>query len=99
MHDLSMEMHSNAGRVCLCTLVDRKRKHLNNAVDVVELLRAPTDQVPNGRHLRVQHTFSLMTSSSSRSNKISEVVDDFWQHDGMVTVGDEEQSPQGFAKY
>ena len=34
----------------------------SDAVDVVELLRDPTDQAPNVRHLRVQHTFSLMTS-------------------------------------
>ena len=35
------------------TLVDRKRKRYDNVVDVVELLRNPTDQVPNVRHLRV----------------------------------------------
>ena len=34
----------------------------SDAVDVVELLRDPTDQAPNVRSLRVQHTFSLMTS-------------------------------------
>ena len=33
-----------------------------NAVDVVELLLVPTNQVPNVRHLRVLHTFSSMTS-------------------------------------
>jgi hypothetical protein len=27
-----------------------------------------------------------MTSSPSRSSKRGEVVDEFWQHDGMVTV-------------
>ena len=31
----------------------------SDAVDVVELLRDPTDQAPNVRHLRVQHTFSF----------------------------------------
>ena len=31
-------------------------------VDVVELLRASTDQVPNARHLRILHTFSSVTS-------------------------------------
>ena len=42
-----LEMDSNKrGRVCLRTLVDRKRKRIN-VVDVVELLLAPTDQVPN----------------------------------------------------
>jgi hypothetical protein len=38
-------------------------------------------------------------SSPSRSSKRGEVVDEFRQHDGVVMVGDEEQSPQGFAKH
>ena len=39
-----MVMHSNErGEYCLCTLVDRKRKHYDNAVDVVERLHDPTD--------------------------------------------------------
>ena len=33
--------------MCPRTLVDRKRKRLVNAVDVVERLRGPTDQVLN----------------------------------------------------
>ena len=33
-----------------------------NAVDVVELVLVPTNQALNVRHLRVLHTFSLMTS-------------------------------------
>src|SRR3989337_2000171 len=44
------------------------------------------DQEPNVRHLRVQHTFSSMTSSPSRSSKRGEVVDEFRQHDGVVMV-------------
>jgi len=39
-----------------------KAEAFSNVVDVVERLRDPTDQAPNTRHLRVQHTFSLMTS-------------------------------------
>ena len=35
---------------------------LSNAVDVVERLHDPTDQVPNARHLRDLHTFSSVTS-------------------------------------
>jgi hypothetical protein len=58
----------------------------NNAVDVVELLRAPTDQVPNVRHLRVLHTFSSVTSSTFLMQQDGEVVDEFWQHDGVVMV-------------
>ena len=42
-----------------------KAEAFSNAVDVVELLRDPTDQVPNVRHLRIQHTFSSVTSSPS----------------------------------
>ena len=37
-------MHSNErGECCLCTLVDRKRKCYDNAVDVVVRLHDPTD--------------------------------------------------------
>ena len=39
-----------------------KAEALSNAVDVVERLRDPTDQVPNVRHLRVLRTFNSMTS-------------------------------------
>ena len=39
-----------------------KAEVLSNAVDVVERLRDPTDQIPNARHLRDLHTFSSVTS-------------------------------------
>ena len=39
-----------------------KAEALSNAVDVVERLRDPTDQVPNARHLCDLHTFSSVTS-------------------------------------
>ena len=39
-----------------------KVEALSNAVDVVEHLRDPTDQVSNARHLRDLHTFSSVTS-------------------------------------
>ena len=39
-----MVMHSNErGECCPCTLVDRKRKSYDNAVDVVVRLHDPTD--------------------------------------------------------
>ena len=38
-----------------------KAEALSNAVDVVERLRGPTDQVPNAWHLRDLHTFSSVT--------------------------------------
>ena len=67
-----MVMHSNErGECCPRTLVDRKRKRYDNAVDVVVRLHDPTDQVPNARHLRVQHTFSSMTIPGLRSSKVS----------------------------
>ena len=81
--------------MCLRTLVDRKRKRLER-VDVVELLRDPTDRVPNVRHLRVQRTFNLVTSSAFLIQQDGEVVDEFRQHDGVVTVM-VKLSLQGFA--
>ena len=80
-----MVMHSNErGECCPRTLVDQKRKRLFNVVDVVERLRDPTDQVPNVRHLRVQHTFSSMTSLELLIQQ--SVEGEFRQHDGVVTV-------------
>ena len=80
-----MVMHSNErGECCPRTLVDHKRKRYDNAVDVVVRLHDPTDQVPNVRHLRVQHTFSSMTSFELRSSRA--LRDEFRQHDGAVTM-------------
>ena len=52
-------MHSNEwGRVCPCPLIDRKRKHYENAVDVVVRLHDPTDPSterttpPSSAHVR-----------------------------------------------
>ena len=39
-----------------------KAEAFSNAVDVVKRFHDPTDQVPNARHLRDMHTFSLVTS-------------------------------------
>ena len=39
-----------------------KAEAFSNAVDIVERLHDPTDQVPNARHLRDLHTFSSATS-------------------------------------
>ena len=64
----------------------RRPKAFDNAVDVVELLLVPTDQVPNVRHLRVLHTFSSMTSLELLILQSVEEVDEFRQHDGVVTV-------------
>ena len=49
-----MVMHSNErGECCPRTLVDRKRKRYDNAVDVVVRLHDPIDPRKNVRHLRV----------------------------------------------
>ena len=58
-----MVMHSNERGECRPrTLVDRKRKFYDNAVDVVVRLHDRSILVPNIRHLRDLHTFSSMTS-------------------------------------
>ena len=54
-----------------------KAEAFDNAVDVVELLLAPTDQVPNVWHLRVLHTFSSMTSLVLLIQQDVEEVDEF----------------------
>ena len=61
-----------------------KAEALSNAVDVVERLRDPTDQVPNARHLRDLHTFSSVTSLELLDP--AEVEGEFRQHDGVLTV-------------
>ena len=63
-----------------------KVKVFDNAVDVVELLLVPIDQAPKVRHLRVLHTFSSMTSLELLIQQSVEEVDEFHQHDGVVTV-------------
>ena len=60
-----------------------KAEMSSDAVDVVERLRDPTDQAPNVRHLRVQHTFSLMTSHELLIQL--SFMGKFRQHDGVVT--------------
>ena len=58
-----MVMHSKErGECCPHTLVDRKRKRYDNAVDVVIRLHDDRSSVLNVRHLRVQHTLSSVTS-------------------------------------
>ena len=63
-----------------------KAEAFDNMVDVVKLLLAPADQIPNARHLRVLHTFSSVTSLVFLIQQDIEAIDQFLQHDGMVTV-------------
>ena len=61
-----------------------KAEAFDNAVDVVELLLVLTDQAPTVRHLRVLHTFSLMTSLELLIPQ--RVEGEFHQQDGVVMV-------------
>ena len=80
-----MVMHSNErGECCPCTLVDRKRKHYDNAVDVVARLHDRPILVPNVRHLRDLHTFSSVTSHELMIQQSA--VGELRQHDGMMTM-------------
>ena len=63
-----------------------KAEAFDNAVDVVKLLLVPTDQAPNVQHLQVLHMFSSMTSLELLIQQSVEEVDEFHQHDGVVTV-------------
>ena len=63
-----------------------KAEVLSNAVDVVERLRDPTDQVPNARHLRDLHMFSSVTSLRTLDPAVAE--GEFCQHDGVDEVTD-----------
>ena len=72
--------------MCPHTLVDQKREHYVNAVDVVERLHDPTDQAPNVRHLRVLYTFSSMTSLELLIQQSVDGVDEFRQHDSVMMV-------------
>src|SRR3954471_7901853 len=80
-----MVMHSNErGECCLCTLVDRKRKRYDNAVDVVLRLHGPTYEAPKLRHLRVLAHVQL--DDDPRTPIQQSVGEEFCQHDGMVTI-------------
>ena len=78
-------MHSNErGQCCPCTLVDRRRKRYNNAVDVVVRLHGPTDQAPKLRHLRVLAHVQL--DDVPRTPIQPSFQGEFRQHDGVVTM-------------
>ena len=80
-----MVMHSNKrGECCPRTLVDRKRKRYDNAVDVVVRLHDRPILVPKVRHLRDLHTFGSVTSHKL-SIQLS-VDGELHQHDGVMTV-------------
>ena len=80
-----MVMHSNErGEYRLRTLVDRKRKCYENAVDVVVRLHDPTDPInerttpPSSEHVQLDDV--------SRTPIQQSFTGEFRQHDGVLTV-------------
>ena len=90
-----MVMHSNEREECCpCTLVDRKRKRYDNAVDVVVRLHDRPILAPMVQHLRDVHTFGLVTSHELTTQQ--SVEGELRQYDGVMTVM-MKLSVQGFA--
>ena len=80
-----MVMHSNKrGEYHLRTLIDRKRKRYDNAVDVVVRLHDRPILVPKVRHLRDLHTFGSVTSHELTIQQ--SVKGELCQHDGVMMV-------------
>ena len=78
-------MHSNKrGRVCPRTLVDRKQKRYNNAVDVVVRLHDPTD--PSTERTAPPSSAHVQLDDDPRTPIQQGVGDEFRQHDDMVTM-------------
>ena len=67
-----------------CTLVGRKRKRFNNAVDVVELLRDPTD--PSTERTAPLRPAHVQLDDDPRTPIQQSVGEEFRQHDGVVTI-------------
>ena len=77
-------MHSNErGECCPCTLVDRKRKRYDNAVDVVVRLHDPTDPSTGTGPPR---SAPIQLGDVPRTLDPAEVEGEFRQHEGVVTV-------------
>ena len=70
--------------MCPRTFVDLKRKHFNNAVDVVELLRDPTD--PSTGRTAPPRSAHVQLDDDPRALDPVEDEGEFRQHDGIATV-------------
>ena len=80
-----MVMHSiERGEYCPRTLVDRKRKRYDNAVDVVVRLHDPTD--PSTELTAPPSSAHVPLDGDPRTPIQLSVGDEFHQHDGMVTM-------------
>ena len=80
-----MVMHSNErGECCPRTLVDRKRKHYENAVDVVVCLHDPTD--PSIERTAPPSSAHVQPDDVPRTPIQPSVEGEFCQHDSVVTM-------------
>ena len=80
-----MVMHSNErGEYHPRTLVDRKRKRYENAVDVVIRLHDPTD--PSTGRTAPPSSANVQLDNIPRTLIQQIVGDEFRQHDGVVTM-------------
>ena len=70
--------------MCPHTLVDRKRKRYDNAVDVVVRLHDPTD--PSTEHTAPPSSAHVQLDDDPRTPIQQGVGDEFRQHDGVVTT-------------
>ena len=78
-------MHSNErGECCPHTLVDRKRKRYDNAIDVVICLHDPTD--PSTKAAAPPRSTHVHLGDVPRTLDPAKVEGAFRQHDGVVTV-------------
>ena len=78
-------MHSNERGECYPgTLVDRKRKRYDNAVDVVVRLHDPTD--PSTEGTASPRSAHVQLSDIPRTLDLAEVKGELCQYDGVVTV-------------
>ena len=80
-----MVMHSNErGEYCPRTLVDRKRKRYDNAVDVVARLHDPTD--PSTECTAPPSSAHIQPDDVPRTLIQPSVEGEFCQHDGVVMM-------------
>ena len=80
-----MVMHSNErGECCLRTLVDRKQKRYDNAVDVVECLHDPTD--PSTEGMAPPRSAHVQLGDVPRTLYPAEVEGEFRQHNDVMMV-------------
>ena len=70
--------------MCPHTLIERKRKHLVNTVNVFERLHDPTD--PSTKHTAPPHLAHVQLDDVPRTLDLVEAEGEFRQHDSMVMV-------------